>query len=75
MRVADPADLPADLRLAAIWSNPPIRIGKDALHTLLRDWLSRLDRDGSAYLVVQKHLGSDSLQRWLTGAGSADRSA
>ena len=69
VRVADPAEVPAGLRLAAIWSNPPIRVGKAALHTLLRDWLSRLDRGGAAYLVVQKHLGSDSLQRWLTGAG------
>jgi 16S rRNA (guanine1207-N2)-methyltransferase len=57
------------LRFAAIWSNPPIRIGKAALHDLLLAWLPRLSPGGLAHLVVQKHLGSDSLQRWLTGQG------
>ena len=52
-----------------IWSNPPIRIGKEALHTLLRAWLPRLTPDGRAVLVVGKHLGADSLQRWLGGEG------
>ncbi|GAA3764563.1 class I SAM-dependent methyltransferase [Salinactinospora qingdaonensis] len=50
---------------AAIWSNPPIRIGKDRLHTLLRTWLTRLSPEGTAHLVVHRHLGADSLQRWL----------
>jgi 16S rRNA (guanine1207-N2)-methyltransferase len=57
------------LRFAALWSNPPIRIGKPALHTLLGTWLDRLLPGATAHLVVQKHLGSDSLQRWLAGAG------
>jgi 16S rRNA (guanine1207-N2)-methyltransferase len=48
-----------------IWSNPPIRIGKTALHELLLQWLERLDAQGSAVLVVNRHLGADSLQRWL----------
>jgi 16S rRNA (guanine1207-N2)-methyltransferase len=52
-----------------IWSNPPVRVGKDALHQLLLAWLPRLAAGGRAYLVVQKHLGSDSLQRWLTETG------
>ena len=52
-----------------IWSNPPIRIGKAALHELLSDWLGRLAPGGAAYLVVQRNLGSDSLQRWLTESG------
>jgi 16S rRNA (guanine1207-N2)-methyltransferase len=59
--------LPDTFRL--IWSNPPIRIGKPALHALLIRWLGRLAPDGAAYLVVQRNLGSDSLQRWLAGAG------
>ena len=54
-----------ELRFDTIWSNPPIRIGKDELHALLRLWLPRLAPGGSAWLVVQKNLGSDSLQRWL----------
>ncbi|MFG2089400.1 class I SAM-dependent methyltransferase [Spirillospora sp. NPDC048824] len=58
-----------DLRFTAIWSNPPIRIGKAALHDLLLAWLPRLTPGGHAHLVVQKHLGSDSLQRWLDGQG------
>lgn len=57
------------VRFAAIWSNPPIRIGKPALHALLTTWLPRLAPGGVAHLVVQKNLGSDSLQRWLTGQG------
>jgi 16S rRNA (guanine1207-N2)-methyltransferase len=69
VRVAAPDDVPADLRFAAIWSNPPVRIGKAALHELLVRWLARLDEDGRALLVVQKHLGSDSLHRWLEGEG------
>ncbi|BAS13044.1 uncharacterized protein YbxB [Arthrobacter sp. Hiyo8] len=48
-----------------IWSNPPIRIGKDELHSLLLTWLPRLAPGGNAWLVVQKNLGADSLQRWL----------
>ena len=63
----DSAELPA--RFALIWSNPPIRIGKAGLHALLERWLSRLTDDGSAVLVVQKHLGADSLQRWLEEQG------
>jgi 16S RNA G1207 methylase RsmC len=60
-----PDDVPDDVRFDAIWSNPPIRVGKQALHALLLHWLPRLAPGASAYLVVQRHLGSDSLQRWL----------
>ncbi|MEU6750886.1 methyltransferase [Spirillospora sp. NPDC046719] len=66
-RLAD--ELDPGLRFAAIWSNPPIRIGKAALHDLLLAWLPRLSPGGLAHLVVQKHLGSDSLQRWLNDQG------
>ena len=48
-----------------IWSNPPIRIGKEALHELLLLWLPRLAPGGTAWLVVQKNLGADSLQKWI----------
>jgi 16S rRNA (guanine1207-N2)-methyltransferase len=60
-----PGQVPPDVRFAAIWSNPPIRIGKPALHDLLGRWLPRLTDDGAAHLVVQRNLGADSLQRWL----------
>ena len=52
-----------------IWSNPPIRIGKEALHVLLLTWLPRLAPDGRAVMVVGKNLGADSLQRWLGEQG------
>jgi 16S rRNA G1207 methylase RsmC len=69
VRVVPPDDVPDDVEFAAIWSNPPIRIGKRALHELLLTWLGRLAPDGEAVLVVQKHLGADSLQRWLVEQG------
>jgi 16S rRNA (guanine1207-N2)-methyltransferase len=69
VRVAHPDDVPHSVRFATIWSNPPIRIGKVALHELLLRWLSRLAPSGTAALVVQKHLGADSLQRWLDEHG------
>jgi 16S rRNA (guanine1207-N2)-methyltransferase len=59
--------LPAKYDL--IWSNPPIRIGKPALRAMLTSWLGRLAPGAAAYLVVQRHLGSDSLQRWLEQTG------
>jgi 16S rRNA (guanine1207-N2)-methyltransferase len=67
--VRAPDEVPADVRFDSIWSNPPIRIGKDALHELLASWLDRLTDEGRAILVVQKNLGSDSLQRWLIAHG------
>jgi 16S rRNA G1207 methylase RsmC len=57
--------LPQDMKFDAIWSNPPIRIGKAALHDLLRSWLPRLESGGRAMLVVQKQLGADSLLAWI----------
>ena len=71
VEVAAPDDVPVDVRLAAIWSNPPIRIGKPALHDLLTRWLDLLTPDGTAHLVVQRHLGADSLARWLDDRGWA----
>ncbi len=59
-----PEDVPQDVRFDAIWSNPPIRVGKTVLHEMLETWLLRLEAAGTAYLVVQKNLGADSLQRW-----------
>ncbi|TNM36642.1 methyltransferase [Nocardioides albidus] len=67
------ASLPEEVDSAAtydeIWSNPPIRIGKAALHDLLLAWLPRLAPDGRAVMVVGKNLGADSLQRWLGEQG------
>ncbi|MDO4791259.1 MAG: methyltransferase [Buchananella hordeovulneris] len=57
------------VKLAGLWSNPPIRIGKPALHELLLAWLPLLDTAAKAHLVVGKNLGADSLQRWLIEQG------
>ena len=61
----EPDAVPDDVRFTTIWSNPPIHVGKPALHGILERWLPRLAADGVAHLVVQKHLGSDSLQKWV----------
>lgn len=66
VRVVSPAEMPAEIMFDSIWSNPPIRVGKSALHELLQLWLARLAPHGYAVMVVHKHLGGDSLQRWLT---------
>ncbi|MFL2697218.1 MAG: class I SAM-dependent methyltransferase [Acidimicrobiales bacterium] len=63
--VEHPDHIDEDIRFDLIWSNPPIRIGKSKLYTMLDLWLQRLSDDGEAILVVQKHLGADSLAKWL----------
>ena len=70
VQVSSPEEFPQGKDIDLIWSNPPIRIGKAALHKLLTTWLNRLSPQGEAWLVVAKQLGSDSLQRWLNGGGA-----
>lgn len=60
-----PDDVPAGIAFATIWSNPPIRVGKAELHSLLERWIPRLEAEADAWLVVQRNLGSDSLHRWM----------
>jgi 16S rRNA (guanine1207-N2)-methyltransferase len=82
LRCVRPGDPSLPDRFAGIWSNPPVRIGKDALHALLAGWLGRLNvappapggttppsPPASAYLVIGRNLGADSLHRWLAGQG------
>jgi 16S rRNA G1207 methylase RsmC len=64
-----PAEVPADAAYDELWSNPPIRIGKAALHELLLTWLARVVPGGRAVMVVGRNLGGDSLQRWLGEQG------
>ena len=64
-----PEQVPGDLRFDAIYSNPPVRVGKQPLHDLLTMWLPRLKPGAAAYLVVQRNLGSDSLHKWLNEHG------
>ena len=69
VRVAAPDEVPAEVTFAQIWSNPPIRIGKQELHAMLLRWLPRLAPGGVAWLVVARHLGGDSLAQWLVEQG------
>jgi len=63
--VCKPNEVPYDIEFDEIWSNPPIRVGKVVLHEILTLWINRLTAGGTARLVVQKNLGSDSLHKWL----------
>jgi len=72
INAVQPSDVPADLRFATIWSNPPIRVGKNELHGMLEHWLPRLAPGSDAWLVVQRNLGSDSLQAWMQTALADD---
>jgi 16S rRNA (guanine1207-N2)-methyltransferase len=65
VRCATPDDPAVPARLAEIWSNPPVRIGKQALHALLERWLARLGPGAGASLVMGRNLGADSLHGWL----------
>jgi 16S rRNA G1207 methylase RsmC len=64
-----PEEVPEDIVFDALYSNPPIRVGKETLHDVLQQWLPRLSPTGTAYLVVQRHLGADSLHAWLENEG------
>jgi 16S rRNA G1207 methylase RsmC len=64
-----PEQVPVEARFDAIYSNPPVRVGKAPLHELLLRWLPRLKPGAAAYLVVQRNLGSDSLAKWLAEQG------
>jgi 16S rRNA G1207 methylase RsmC len=72
VNVCRPQDVPDDVVFRTIWSNPPIRVGKNELHAMLAHWLPRLDTGSDAWLVVARNLGSDSLHRWLQGELPSD---
>lgn len=65
IRAVEAEQIPADLTFSGIWSNPPIRVGKQVLHSLMKTWLPRLATGASAMLVVQKQLGAESFEKWL----------
>lgn len=69
LRSVSPEEVPDSIRFDVLWSNPPVRIGKDALHRLLITWLGRLSHGGEAWLVINRNLGADSLAVWLTDRG------
>jgi 16S rRNA (guanine1207-N2)-methyltransferase len=65
VNAVQPADVPPEVTFRTLRSNPPIRVGKNELHGMLSQWIPRLEERSDAWLVVQRNLGSDSLQRWL----------
>ncbi len=69
VRTCTPDQVDDTISFDAIWSNPPVHIGKAALHEMLLRWLPRLQPGAACVMVVHKHLGSDSLQSWLTEQG------
>jgi 16S rRNA (guanine1207-N2)-methyltransferase len=76
LSVAAPDEVPADVVFDQIWSNPPTHVGKAELHALMERWLPRLAPGGVAWLVINRHLGGDSLHAWLVGLGwEVDRMA
>lgn len=66
---AEPGEVPAAVRFDRLYSNPPVKIGRDQLHDLLAGWLRRLVREGEAFLVVKQSMGADSLHAWLNDQG------
>ncbi len=74
INAVQPQDVPPEISFRTIRSNPPIRVGKDELHSMLEAWLPRLESESDAWLVVQRNLGSDSLHRWLEGTLPDDTS-
>ena len=69
VRVAAPDEVPPDLEFDQIWSNPPTHVGKADLHAMVERWLPRLVPGGVAWLVINRHLGGDSLHAWLVARG------
>ncbi|GAA3758912.1 hypothetical protein GCM10022240_09430 [Microbacterium kribbense] len=66
IQAVTPDEVPGDIVFRSIRSNPPIRVGKSELHDMLLRWIPRLDPSSDGWFVVQRNLGSDSLQRWLS---------
>lgn len=48
-----------------IISNPPIRAGKQVVHTILREGKNHLVKGGCLYIVIQKKQGSESALKAL----------
>ena len=69
VRCVTPSSPEIPRHFAGIWSNPPVRIGKAALHDLLLSWLARLAPGARASLVMGRNLGADSLHSWLEKQG------
>lgn len=69
LRVATPDEVPAEVTFDEIWSNPPTHVGKAELHAIMQRWLPRLAPEGVAWLVINRHLGGDSLHAWLVDGG------
>lgn len=65
LRVMTPQEVDDTLEVDLVISNPPIRIGKEALFELLRGWSTCLSSSGQMWLVIAKNLGADSTAAYL----------
>lgn len=52
-------------QFAAIVTNPPIRAGKQVVHTILREAHAHLGEGGALYVVIQKKQGAPSAKKLL----------
>ncbi|MFC3741356.1 class I SAM-dependent methyltransferase [Paractinoplanes deccanensis] len=69
VQVSAPDEVDPDVTFDQIWSNPPTHVGKAELHAIMERWLPRLAPGGVAWLVINRHLGGDSLHAWLEAGG------
>jgi 16S rRNA G1207 methylase RsmC len=65
LTICHPDEVPPETRFDLMWSNPPIRVGKVALHGIVTRWLNTLTPQGEAWFVIAKKLGGDSFQHWI----------
>jgi len=65
IRILSPAEVDDTIMVDMIVSNPPIRVGKEAMYELLRGWSTRLNPGGQMWLVIAKNLGSDSAAAYI----------
>lgn len=64
-RLSHAYDGVGDEQFAAIVTNPPIRAGKQVVHTILRDAYTHLVIGGALYVVIQKKQGAPSAKKLL----------
>ena len=63
--IQSPEEVDDTLAVDLIVSNPPVRIGKEGMHELIRGWTTTLKADGQMWLVIAKNLGGDSTAAYL----------
>jgi len=65
LEILSPENVAQETKVDLVISNPPIRVGKEELFKLLQVWANNLNENGQMWLVIAKHLGSDSSSKYL----------